>query len=389
MGQQASPADSPFSSDEYEVRVQKALRMMETERLDALLCYASKIMPGNVRYFTGYETRLGIHDASFFLITPGTSPEFRLFSNATWEHPEEQSWVSSVILTSNFGPEIAACLSSATRRLGVAGYKYLPLSVYLGIRGRWPEMEVVDSTEPATKLRSVKSEAEIQVLRRCAEVTDRGGKAFLNGVKVGASEREIAAEVERAMKVNGCDEVSYTTQVGCGEKTSEVVIFPSDHRVLEGEPVQVDCGATYRGYRGDFSRVTVVGRTSEEYERMLEATAQMYLGCLEKIRPGVLASDVARAGMEVAKAHQLDRFLYVSPNVGAGFMGHGIGCHYHELPDINLHDHTTLEENMVVVLEPILTRPGLGGVKLEDAVRVTRTGAERLSSCELRSWANA
>ena len=47
MGQQASPADSPFSSDEYEVRVQKAFRMMETERLDALLCYASKIMPGN------------------------------------------------------------------------------------------------------------------------------------------------------------------------------------------------------------------------------------------------------------------------------------------------------------------------------------------------------
>ena len=69
MGQQASPAHSPFSNDEYEVRVQKALRMMETERLDALLCYASKIMPGNVRYFTGYETRLGIHDASFFLIT--------------------------------------------------------------------------------------------------------------------------------------------------------------------------------------------------------------------------------------------------------------------------------------------------------------------------------
>lgn len=381
-------APVPFSKAEYESRIQKTLGLMERHGLDALLCYASKIMPGSVRYLTGYETRLGIHDAAYFLITPNAEPPFTLFSNASWEHPEEQSWVPNVVLSSDFGREIAARLPVSTARLGVAGYQYLPLPVYLGIREHLPRLEFVDITEPVMRLRAVKSPAEIGVLRRCAQITDCGGKAFLNFVRAGVTEREIAAEVERAMKLHGSDEVSFSTQVGCGERTWRVVVYPGEAVLREGDPVQLDCGATCLGYRGDLSRVAVVGRPNPEYRRMLEAAEEMYFQCLEALGPGVLGSRIAEIGMAVAKAHRLEEFLYRSPNHRPGFMGHGIGCHYCEPPELTPDDETVLEENMVLVIEPILMRPGVGGVKIEDAVLVTRNGAERFSSCEIHTWAD-
>jgi Xaa-Pro aminopeptidase len=102
----------------------------------------------------------------------------------------------------------------------------------------------------------------------------------------------------------------------------------------------------------------------------------------------VTASEIAALGVGVARSHGLEEFFYPSPtdDLGAGFMGHGMGCSYHEPPDLNLADHTVLQENMLVVLEPILAEVGVGGVKLEDAVVITNHGAERLSSCPLQNW---
>jgi Xaa-Pro aminopeptidase len=377
---------SPFRLAEYQARQQKTLVMLEQERLDALVCYASKIIPGNVRYLTGYETRLGVHDAAFFLIVPGAQPEFTLLTNASWQYRPEESWASNVVLTNDFGNELAARLPASAKRLGVAGYRYLPLPVYLSLKTRFPDVAIVDATQALMRLRSVKSTAEVDVLRRCARLTDCGGHAFLESVRAGATEREIAAAVEHAMKHNGSDEVSFTTQVGAGESTSRVVIYPSDKVLTEGDPVQLDCGATCWGYRGDLSRVKVIGTPAKEYRRMLDAVEEMYLACLNALRPGVVGAEIARIGINMAKAHHLEDFLYRSPNHGTGFMGHGIGCHYSELPELTPDDVTVLEENMILVVEPILMRPGVGGVKIEDAVLITSSGAERFSSCDIKTW---
>jgi Xaa-Pro aminopeptidase len=67
-------------------------------------------------------------------------------------------------------------------------------------------------------------------------------------------------------------------------------------------------------------------------------------------------------------------------------MGHAIGTHYHEPPWIDLLENTELRENMVLVLEPILRKKGVGGVLIEDAVLVTAEGGERLSNLDIRPW---
>lgn len=376
-----------FSRHEFEDRMERVSRLMVQERFDALLCYASRIFPGSVRYLTGYETRLGIHDAVYFLITIKPVQTFTLFSNASWEHASEQTWVEEVVITSSFGVEISGRLNRTIRRLGVVGYNYLPVPIYLSVRDRFPEMELLDATEAMMRLRAIKSSAEIELLRCCAEITDRGGEAFLRMAQPGLSERELAAEVEYAMKTAGGEEVSFTTQVGTGERTADVVVYPGDRVLHRGDPIQLDCGTSLAGYRGDLSRATVVASRPEgAYLDMLEVVAEMYDRCVEAVRPEVPVCQVARVGIQVAEAHGLEKFLYRSPNHEEGFMGHGIGCHYSEWPEIVPEGGTSLEENMVVVIEPILMRPGVGGVKIEDAVLVTASGYERFSSCEVRPW---
>jgi Xaa-Pro aminopeptidase len=379
---------SPFSHSEYETRVARTVALLSHQGWDGLLCYASAVMPGPVRYLTGYETRLRIHDACYFLMTPGAPQAVTLFTNASWEHPEEFSWVQNVVVTSQFDKEIAARLPAGTKRLAVAGYRYLPLPVYLGLRESRPEVDLVDGSTAYLRTRMVKSPAEMEVLRRCAQITDCAGRKFLELVREGAIERDLAAAAEYAMKSASGDEVSFTTQVGRGERTSRVVIYPGDGVVQSGDPVQLDCGATHHGYRGDLSRVAVAGKPDPEYLRMLIATEEMYDRCLAAMRPGVRASDVARVGINVAKAHGLEEFLYRSPNHEPGFVGHGIGCHYSEPPELHPEDDTVLEENMAIVVEPILMRPGVGGVKIEDLVAVTRGGTERFSSCPIHTWNN-
>lgn len=377
----------PFSQAEYDSRFARTVALMSEKGWDALLCYASAVVPGHVRYLTGYETRLRIHDACYLLIVPGSDPEVTLFTNASWEHPEEISWVSNIVITSAFGKEIRSRLPKNAKRLAVAGYRYLPLPVYLGIAAH-TDLDWIDASDSITRLRMVKSQAELDVLRRVTVITDFAGQKFLELVRPGAIEREIAAEVEYAMKSNGSDEVSFTTQVGRGERTSRVVVYPGDAPIEAGDPVQLDCGATWCGYRGDLSRVAVAGATSPEYYRMLTAVEEMYFGCLDALRPGVKASEIAHIGIGIAKKHGLDQFLYRSPNHEPGFVGHGIGCHYSEPPELHPEDDTVIEENMAIVVEPILMRPGLGGVKIEDLVLIRSNGAERLSKCPINTWTN-
>jgi Xaa-Pro aminopeptidase len=119
---------------------------------------------------------------------------------------------------------------------------------------------------------------------------------------------------------------------------------------------------------------------------LLDVTVEMYERICDGLKPGVLASDIARLGVKTAESHGLRELLYKSPAHPVEFMAHGIGCSYFELPDINVNSSGEILENMVVVVEPILQEPGVGGVKIEDAGLVTKSGFQRFSTCKIGTW---
>jgi Xaa-Pro aminopeptidase len=380
-------APSPFSLQEYNARTARTAKALQELGVDLLIAFANKVMPGFVRYLSGYETRHGIHDWSALLF----EPEFgrsALLTNVSWEPVAEMTWVPDVRLTSGpkAGGVMASWTSAKVSTIGLAGYNAFPTPIYRALAEAFSGARILDVSHVLLEVRQTKSSTEIQVLRKCAEITDAGAHAFLSAAQEGQSERDILAEVESALRRAGSDETSFTTQVGSGLNTSCICPYATDRRLSQGDLVLLDCGATFWGYRGDISRVAIVGKPSARQELLLNVTAEMYQCMLEALRPGVTAAEIATIGMDIARSYGLEDCLYRSPSHDVGFMGHGMGCSYSEPPELNPGDRTLLKENMLMVVEPILFEEGVGGVKLEDAVVITPHGAERLSACPLRTW---
>ncbi len=380
---------SAFSREEFLRRVRRVEQAMEELELDALIAYSVKNDPGSVVYLSGFETSLGLHDVAFFVILRDGQPRYTLLTNAFWDHPQECTWVEDVLITNSFGAKLVEILPSTVRKLGIAGYNFFPTPVYVALRTAFPALEIKDATRVVMEIAMVKSDEEVEVIRRCVQMTDQGGRAFLESIREGANEHEVKAEVEAAIMRAGSMGNWYNFQVFSGPQVSVGMGAMTGRSLGRGEQVQLDCGALYRGYRGDFSRVTTVGPAPHEVVKVMETTAEMYEAMLHVMRPGVPVADMARAAMRVAEARGMAEYYYRSPNPPTdkpGFMGHGMSCWSHGLPTVEPDASEILEQNMVLVFEPILGQPGVGGAKIEDSILVTSQGAERLSQLDIRTW---
>ncbi len=382
----AKPTDGLFTAQEFLDRQSRIADALPSVNCQALVTFANKVHAGNTRYLTGYETRLGIHDCALCLFVPESASPCTLFTNSSWDAPQPSPWLNEVVLTSDFAREIVARLPANVRRVAVAGWRALPAPLYLDLDERLEGKEIVDISDLLLNLRLIKSPAEIEALRRSEALAEVGARAFLAGVQEGVSEREIAAAVESAVTLAGSEGFGYGMQVSSGERTAETVAFASHRRLEAGDLVGLDCGPLYEGYHSDFSRTTVVGRPSKQLLQLLEVTADMFEAAMAVIRPAATGADVARAAVAVAESHGLEELMYESPYVARGFLGHGIGVNYHELPMIGLSSETILQKDVVLVLEPILRIPGIGGTKIENMVLVTADGAEQFSALTLRPW---
>ena len=161
------------------------LRLMEVEGLDALVLFASKVESGYVRYYTGYESQLGIQDCSLWVVVPGSGRESTLLTNAVWDEPFETAGVDEAVIAGNFGSEVLALLPPKVGRVGIAPYPSFPAPVYAAIESRTSEIQ--DVTSLMLDLRALKSDAEIEILKQVAAIADTAADALLRQARPGVS----------------------------------------------------------------------------------------------------------------------------------------------------------------------------------------------------------
>lgn len=382
---------------EFRVRLSRVHSLMERQRIDALVAYSSRIQYGSVRYLTGYEPWLAPEEWAFAVVTPGHGAEISLLSNSPWDFMEfnrnDATWVRDVVVGSRWVEDIAARLPRGSRRVGLLGWAGFPARVLDGLRLAFPDAELFDATALVRDLRAIKSAAEISALRRVGELSDLGGRAFFDAAQPGATEREVVAHIDAALVRGGTEQLAYFTILGSGPKTVASCFLPTDRVLAPGEIVQLDCGPMFGGYKGDFSRVVLVGDARPAAAvRLVETVAEAHEVCATLLRPGVACSDVARAGLEVIERRGYTRSnLLRSANFpDMVFMGHGIGLENPDPPGmLTLTNDTLLQEGMVINLEPILLDPGLGGARIETSYVVTAGDPIPLSACGIRPWATA
>lgn len=222
------------------------------------------------------------------------------------------------------------------------------------------------------ELRAVKSAAEIDAIRRAAEIADRALADVLETIRPGVTERELAAELERRMASHGAEDRAFETIAAFGERAALPHARPGARVLERGDLVLLDFGAVVDGYRSDITRTVACGDPGAEMREVYEVVRDAQAAAIEGLRAGLggkAADALARDPIEAAGYGE--RFGHS--------LGHGIGLEVHERPRLSKKSEDTLAASMVVTVEPGVYIPGSGGVRIEDDVVLGAEGVEILT----------
>ncbi|MGB8214797.1 MAG: Xaa-Pro peptidase family protein [Anaerolineales bacterium] len=235
------------------------------------------------------------------------------------------------------------------------------------------ETECPDATQVVGRLRVCKDADEIAVMRKAVQVAQAALKATLPSIRVGVTEKEIAAElVVQLLRHGSQSEMPFAPIVSSGPNSANPHASPSNRKLYSGDLLVVDWGAAVDGYISDLTRTFAVGEVDEEYRQIHRIVQAANAAGRAAARPGVSCAsvdDAARAVIEKAGYGQF--FTHRT--------GHGIGMEPHEDPYIRDDNLQLLEPGMTFTVEPGIYLPGRNGVRIEDNVVITESGMECLS----------
>lgn len=268
----------------------------------------------------------------------------------------------------------------ATARLGLAGWDILPLAFYRDLTTLLPDLVLEPADALLNRLRRIKSEAEIGLLRRAARIAGAGLEGALRAVRPGVTEAEVCAAGTAAALRAGADFVRYL-RVHSGPWSAAGSRWPqaTDRRLEPGDLVALDIIGAYQGYQFDVNRSTVVGEPDDRQRRLLEAVYLASRRMVEHCWPGTPAAELVRVARRC-----LDEFGFGA--YAAGMMGHGIGLETVEDPYIVADSDAVLEPGMVLAVEPGVFIPGWGGANIEEILVVRDGPPEVLTLIPARLW---
>ncbi|MFO6453744.1 MULTISPECIES: M24 family metallopeptidase [unclassified Aeromicrobium] len=348
-------------------RLDRARLLAGQNGIDALL-----VTPGaDLRYLTGYAakplerltclvvTQLGSH-----LVVPGLE-----------RAAAEAAGVTMPIVTwSELDDPFALVAELIGSASVVAVDDQMWASRVFALQEAMPEAGFVLGGQLVSALRTVKDPAEVDALRDAGAAIDRVHARMGEWLRPGRTEREVGADIARAIVEEGHEQVDFVI-VGSGPNGASPHHEVSDRVIGAGEPVVVDIGGTNAaGYCSDSTRNYVAGGEPDPgYLAMLEVLERAQQAQLEYARPGVTAASVDAVGRQIiADAGYGDRFIHRT--------GHGIGQETHEEPYIVEGNDLELEPGMAFSIEPGIYLEGQWGARIEDIVVCTEDGVEVLNN---------
>jgi Xaa-Pro dipeptidase len=209
---------------------------------------------------------------------------------------------------------------------------------------------------------------EIKYQRRVSRLADLACSAARDALRPGATEYEIAAEAEYAMRREGAELTSFATIVSTGPRSAYSHGWPTSRKLKDGEFTLVDLGPEIDGYAADETRTFILGADSEK-RRMLEAVDKAVEAVIQAVRPGVVCSDLDAVSRRVLADHGFPDYPHSLGHPISGFA----------VPNLSKTSGHVLREGMLFTVEPGIYVPGYGGVRLEENVVVTRDGCEQLT----------
>jgi Xaa-Pro aminopeptidase len=278
---------------------------------------------------------------------------------------------AAVVITREDGEAVATALGHQPR-IGLEA-DHLSWSQTLQIDESWlSDSELVPTVGLVANLRRNKDAGEIARIEEAARITDDAVATVLALLAAGASERDVALELDTTLRRLGASGPAFETIVAAGPNGSLPHARPSDRLVEPTDLVIIDVGSIVDGYHSDMTRSWSVGEADGFQQGIWSTVAAAQAAGVDTVAAGVAASAVDVACRTViTEAGWGKHFIHGT--------GHGVGLEIHEEPWIGAKTDAPLEVGDVITVEPGIYVPGRAGVRIEDTVVVTETGCRALT----------
>jgi Xaa-Pro aminopeptidase len=344
-------------------RRRRAAEALTGARLEAL---AVAHLP-NVRYLTGFTGSNAVLLLSARRPVLYTDPRYTLQARAECDVPVRivargPLWTEAAREVQRRGWRNVGL---EAQHLNHAAWQAVAQALGRGIR-------LKDGSGLIENLRMMKGPEEIEAIRRAVDLAARAFAKAMRKARAGLTELALAASIDHQMRLLGASGPAFETIVASGERSALPHARPSSRTIAPDRILLVDMGASLDGYCSDMTRVAFTGTPSPRARRLFDAVLEAQHAAVAAVKPGVQVSAVDAAARAALRKHGLDKLFTHST-------GHGLGLEIHEGPRLGRLAAGELKPGMVITIEPGAYEEGYGGVRIEDTVLVTPTGAEILT----------
>ncbi|HUQ89710.1 MAG TPA: Xaa-Pro peptidase family protein [Vicinamibacterales bacterium] len=372
----------PFTNQERLARIEKAKRLMAAEKIDAILMTGGS----SPVYFTNMS--FGGGERLWALLIPAKGEPFIVCPAF------EEDRVREVLTDSPFSPNIeirtfqedespfervAGGLKNRGIASGRLGIEETVKFVFAdSIAQAAPALKIVSAIPITAGCRMIKDAHEVECIRLAGEATLKVYKAVYESLKEGMTQRDVAGLVQAGYSRVGFDGFA---SLNIGEYTASPHGSRAPQTIREGTILMLDDGCKVEGYTSDITRTFVLGKPTDKMKTVFDIVYRAQQAALAAAKPGAPVEAVdAAARRTLADAGYGPGFKYLTHRVG-----HGMGMDMHEWPYLVKNNmfgwpsNPTLQPGMVFSDEPGIYIKGEFGIRLEDDMHITETGAELLT----------
>jgi Xaa-Pro dipeptidase len=367
---------TPITADERRGRVEKARRLMAEQKIDALLLTGGT----SLVYFSGIQW--GLSERLFGLVIPRTGEPFVVCPAFEEDRAREQFATSPFTGTADVRTweehespyeRVAQGLKDRGVAAGRLGIEETVRHMFSdGIAQAVPALRLVSGTPVTAGCRVVKDQHELALMKIASAVTLKAYEAAWQGLKEGMTQQDFQRLIAAAH-----DKLGYPG--GASVQTAEFSALPhgsiQPQVIREGTIILIDGGCSVEGYVSDISRTFVLGKPTDKMKAVFDIEFAAQTAALKAARPGVPCEAVDAAARKVIE----------DGGYGPGYkyfthrVGHGMGMDGHEWPYLVKGNTLPLAPGMTFSDEPGIYIPGEFGVRLEDDMFITETGAELMT----------
>jgi Xaa-Pro aminopeptidase len=358
-----------------------------------------------IQFFVDIYYFSGVNQLSTLIVPLNRDPV--LFVQVGLDMAKEESWIDDIRELKGMA-SLETYFKEQGIGIGTIGINEdtVPATLYRKYRETLPQANFNNISPHLLKIRSIKSDTEIELIKKAADVSYSGHQRIVEVIQEGMTELELSASVEYTTRQQGHAGCSigrrnaYYPPAGVigvsgpnlgiisgsgaitisGKGLSAALPMGASSRPIEyGDMVAADISTNIDGYHSDETRMYVLGEPDDHQKRAFDVIYAAQQAALDAIRPGVKGRDVYHAARQVVeKAGYLEHFAGYSRYPQYNYLGHGVGLEANEHPLINSRDDTILQPNMVIAVEPKLIAPQWG-VSLEDTLLITNNGYKLLT----------